>query len=266
MPPLRRLPLLALALLLWVGAPDDQALAEDINLPHWQLGLFVATYSGPSHEDLLTHINEYMDLYGDNEGRFDDFAVGTPVALRLAWNQQPRITYTLTYYFSSYNTSADFVFNGWPSQRSVDTNLHEIALALNYGLNFMRSDRISPYLGLGLDIFFADSMLNIDLKNPLPGGEDPLPDQYFSIPSRDAALGALAFAGLTYHFSHRIALQAEMQGVMGQVRQTFDYEGSFQHTNPSGEVPPNLDNDILLGAYQLNLNGLRLSLGLLFGF
>ena len=84
----------------------------------------------------------------------------------------------------------------------------------------------------------------------------------------DTTLAYMGLAGLIYRFASRMSINAEIQGIMGDIRQTFDYEGSLQYLAREGVIDPAAiedwgTNDILGGSYPLDLVGVRLSVGLL---
>jgi hypothetical protein len=250
----------------------------DYGQPDWTIGPLVGTYSGPSHEDLLLiRMNGIMSvMMGSNpDTPFSDFEIGTPVGAVIAWEPNPPIAFAATYYYSQYSAEADFVPHAWDSPRELTTNLHELVVSLRYSLSFVKSKTIVPYIGGGLCYALADSELKIDLINThgvMFDTNQPelgvIPDQHFSIKTTDGSLGGIALAGVKYNVTSRVQLVAEMQGILGQIRQDFDYSGSLQHILPGAPASAVADpgaNDLLFGAYQLDLNGLRLSLGLAFG-
>ena len=241
----------------------------------WTLGPMVGTYTGPSHANVLAHVNNLMAVMGsDPANRFEDFEVGTPFGVILGYEPKAPITFALTYYYSSYSSEAKFNIFGWESPRELTTHLHDMVLSLRYSLGFVKSNTIVPYIGGGIGLSLADSRLNIDLNNvnnvPFsPSVPDSVrPDESFAITSRAASLGGVALAGVAYNLSSRLHFIAEMQGILGQIRQNFDYDGSLKYLNPSANQDqlenPGL-NDLLFGSYQLDLNGLRLTLGLVYG-
>ncbi len=146
---------------------------------------------------------------------------------------------------------------------------------MHYGLDFVRNQKLLPYVGFGIGLVMADSHLQIDLLNSSGvqvDDDDPdsplLPDKHFDIGARDTTMAYIGLAGLIYRFGSRVALNAEMQGVMGDIRQTFDYAGSLQHIRPETDPSAIEDwgkNDILGGSYPMDLSGVRLSIGILVG-
>lgn len=246
-------------------------------LPRWNIVTSIATYSGPSHADVLFRINDIMPLMQSDPGiRLSDFEEGMPLSMRVHWNYLPALGFSATYSTSSYSSANDFEAHSWSSPRELTTRLHELGLALHYGLDFVRSQKLLPYVGGGAAIVMADSKLSIDLLNvqnlPPFDPDDPTapdyPDQHFLVKARDATVTYFGMAGLIYRFTNRVSLSAEVQGIMGDIRQDFDYSGSLQHVNP-GTPQNQIDdwsiNDILGGAYPLDLNGIRLSVGVMVG-
>jgi opacity protein-like surface antigen len=241
------------------------------------VGPLIATYAGPSHADLLFRTNEVMVSGMASEPGFllSDFETGTPAGLRAYWAYRPALGLAATYSFSNYSSAQAFTAHGWDSPRELTTDLHELDFTLHYGLDFVRSQRILPYVGFGIGFAMADSRLSIDLLNTPQVHEDAddsdsplLPNRQFEIEARDTTLTYLGLAGMMYRFGGRFAINAEIQGVMGDIRQTFEYAGSLQHIQP--EAPPGaIDdwglNDILGGSYPMDLNGMRLSIGVLVG-
>lgn len=244
--------------------------------PRWSLGPLVSTYAGPSHADVLFRTNEVMASgFGSEPGiRLSDFETGTPAGLRVHWAYRPALGLAATYSFANYSSAATFNPHEWTSARELSTNLHELDFTVHYGLDFVRNQKILPYVGFGIGIAMADSQLDIGLVNTpgtLSDPEDPtsyLPDRSFAVKARDTTFAYIGLAGLLYRFGNRVALNAEMQGVMGDIRQTFDYAGSRQHIEANPEPAAVEDwgtNDILGGSYPMDLNGVRLSIGLLVG-
>ena len=264
-------PLLSLAGNSWGGTLDVPGPFSA--QPRWSLGPFIGTFSGPSHENVLNHVNNTMGRLsgGVLASAFTNFDVGTPVGLRLFRAVNEVVSVSSTYSYSQFFTKGAFTPMEWQSDRSLTTNLHELELAAHYELDFVRGNKIEPYFGVGLDFILADSQLAIDLVNVYGVTEDGeeggpvLPDRSFEIDSSDFGIGALGLAGLNFNFTRRVALNAEIQGVLGQVRQHFDYDGSLQYISPGSDgVEDPQVNDILMGSYPLDLNGLRLSICLLF--
>ncbi|MBM4117247.1 hypothetical protein FJ251_05810 [bacterium] len=276
---MRRLPALLLlsASALVCALPAAAARpGEQIHLPRWSLGPQVATYAGPSHADLLFRENEVMVAGMDSEPglRLSDFESGLPVGLRIYWAYRPALGLAATYGFSNYSSAQTFTAHQWPSPRELATDLHELDVTVHYGLDFVRNQKLLPYVGFGIGLALADSRLSIDLINVQePDPEDPaslLPDRSFEIKARDHSLHYLGLAGLIYRFTSRVAISAEMQGVMGDIRQSFDYGGSYQYlvVDPENQQDVINDwktNDILGGSYPMDLTGVRLSIGLLIG-
>jgi opacity protein-like surface antigen len=242
--------------------------------PRWSLGPLIATYAGPSHADLLFRTNDIMPVMQSEPGlRLSDFETGMPAGLRVYWAYRPALGLAATYSFSDYSSAATFTPHGWSSPRELTTDLYELDFTLHYGMDFVRNQKLLPYAGFGIGFAMADSRLSIELINT-PGihedSDDPssplLPDRQFEIDARDTTMTYIGLAGLIYHFGSRLALNAEIQGVMGDIRQTFEYAGSLQHIQP-GTL--NADdwklNDILGGSYPMDLNGVRLSIGVLVG-
>ncbi len=242
--------------------------------PRWRIGSLIATYAGPSHANVLTHVNNMMLVMQSEDGyRFDNFGMGTPLGLRLLWSANDVVSFSGTYNYSQYTAESFFDPYGWDSDRSLTTKLHEFTLGLQYGLQFVRSQKIEPYVGFAMNYAYADSKLAIELVNPgyvyVAGSDEVLmPNQSFEVSSSNGGLGVLAMAGLSFHLTGRLLINAEIQGVMGQIRQYFDYDGSLQYIEPT-PAPADVENpginDILLGAYPLDLNGIRLSVGVLLG-
>lgn len=240
------------------------------------LGTLVGTWAGPSHADLLFRTNDIMQSMGSDFGvRISDFDSSTPLGLRLYWSYRPALGFSATYSLSNYSSAQTFNPHGWSTPRELKTRLHEVGLAVHYGLDFVRSHKLLPYIGVGFGVVYADSDLSIDLLNVNGVTEDsddpdsPLrPDARRLVSANDTTLAYFGLAGLIFHLNGRIALNAEMQGIMGDLRQTFDYAGSMQHIAPGSE-PEILEswnsNDILGGVYPLDLNGVRLSIGILVG-
>jgi len=197
--------------------------------------------------------------------------------MRLTYNIEHPVSVALTYSYSPFETSMGFNPAGWWSDRKVTTKLHQIDATLQYGLSFIRSRRVMPYIGGGLCLAIADSRLDIDIQNVLGAGPEdpdtgeviaPYPDRAWSLTTVDWSIGAVAVAGLVYHFTPRAAVVVEMMGIMSQVDQTFDFAGTLQYIQPNSEdalIEDPSTNDILEGNYPLSNNGLRVSLGLLFG-
>ena len=278
----RRLPLLRLLALCALVASASSASAtsppgagnESLmpTGPRWSVGAMVATYAGPSHSNLLFRTNDIMAVMGSDPGtRIGDFDSGLPVGLRAFWRYRRAISFAATYSTSSYSSAATFDPRGWSSPRELKTRLHELDLTLHYGLEFVRSELLQPYVGFGVGIMAADSRLGIDLLNVggVTDAEDvPLPDRHFEVKATATTLAYMGLAGLIYRFASRISINAEIQGVMGDIRQTFDYEGSLQYLAREGVIDPAAiedwgTNDILGGSYPLDLVGVRLSVGLL---
>lgn len=272
--PLARLLLSAFALVCALPAAAAPP-GPPTQLPRWSLGPLVATYAGPSHADLLFRENDILAVMsGDPGTRLSDFETGMPFGLRAYWAYRPALGLAASYSFSDYASSQIFMPHGWTSARELTTDLHELDLTVHYGLDFVRNQKLLPYVGFGIGLVLADSRLTIDLVNT-PGTqtdpEDPdtrLPDRSIETKARDKTLAYIGLAGLIYRFNRRVALNAEIQGVMGDIRQTFDYAGSLQHILPSPQPDDVADwgtNDILGGSYPMDLNGVRLSIGLLIG-
>ncbi|MBN2171593.1 MAG: hypothetical protein JW819_09780, partial [Candidatus Krumholzibacteriota bacterium] len=123
-----------------------------------------------------------------------------------------------------------------------------------------------PYVGVGINLFLADSEYSVGLRNVygVSDGDGVMADQDFAMTSRDFTAGPVALAGLTYHLNSRVAINGEFQGIMGQVRQQFDFDGSLPYIIPGYNPDDPLKvNDILQGAYPMDLNGIRLSVSLL---
>jgi len=270
--------LLMLPVILFVCAVAASAAVPDTGFhgPRWSLGPLVATYAGPSHADLLFRTNDIMAVMSSEPGtRLADFETGTPAGLRAYWSYRPALGLAATYSFSNYSSAETFKPLQWDSARELSTDLHELDFTVHYGLDFVRNQKLLPYVGFGIGIVMADTNLRIDLHNT-PGthvdDDDPssplLPDQHFDVGARDTTLAYIGLAGLIYRFGSRVALNAEMQGVMGDIRQTFEYAGSLQHIRPSSSPENVADwglNDILGGSYPMDLNGVRLSIGVLVG-
>ena len=145
-------------------------------------------------------------------------------------------------------------------------------MTLHYGLDFVRSQKLLPYVGFGFSVVYADTDLNLNLINPLEYNEaDPasmIPDKSSVVSSGDQTLAYLGLAGLNYRLTNRLSVTVEMQAVMGDLRQNFEYDGSLQHINPNAtdDLVENWNtNDILGGVYPLDLNGVRLSIGVSMG-
>ncbi|MDP6419021.1 MAG: outer membrane beta-barrel protein [Candidatus Krumholzibacteria bacterium] len=253
-----------------------EAVAEIPDLKRFAFGPQVATYSGPSHESLLSHINVGMSRMegGSPSAPFRDLPVGVPFGFGALWRIKPPVALEANYSYASFETSTSFLPHEWESPRSLNTQLHELRFAFQYGLDFVRSRAVEPYLGGGVSFLHARSLLEIDLlninevtENQDNPGSPILPDRHFRVESKDTSLGAVAFVGLRYRLSPQAFLQAELMGTMGQITQNFEYEGSLQYIAP-GSPPELFDdpevNDILWGSYPLNLNGMKLSLSLRF--
>lgn len=236
-----------------------------------KIGPLISTYSGVSHAGLFKHINEYMALQGSVD-RFRDFDISTPFGL--TWEIPWRGPIELTGYcsYSQYFSKASFSPFEWSSDRSLTVDLYEVVLGFNYYVDLVKTGVVEPYLGAGLAFGYAQSDLRIDLVKTQavidawgedPENGDPPPDQHFLIESDDLSIGASAWVGLRYSFSPRFMMSAEMSGMMCQEQQTFDFPGSLPYIYPGG-VPENYEaaNDLLMGAYTLDLNGLKLSLSL----
>ncbi|MCP4545986.1 MAG: hypothetical protein GY835_05910 [bacterium] len=238
-----------------------------------ELGGMASTFVGPSHDNLLMHINRIMPVLQSPVGyQFEDFGAIVPISLRMVWNVKYPVALSATYTFGQFQTESDFMPFEWDSHRTLTTNTHIIDMALQYSLQFIRSRVVMPYIGMGLSLGIAASTLDIDLINTpqvAPAGEDmpPYPDRLFQVKSTDFAIGAIAMAGLTYHVNRRSALVVEIAGMMNQVNQNFDFDGTLQYTNPGGGIDPTdpRTNDILSGNYPLKMNGIRVSLGILIG-
>ncbi len=247
-----------------IGGSDSAASAESRSiLSGWSLGMNAGTYSGPNHAVLMNHLNNIMVVMGPTTTPFQSFEVGTPLGGRIMRSFRGPISFAGTYHFSQFTQKGLFVPHGWESERNLTSNLHEFILGFHYALSFVKSSTVEPYVGAGAAFLFADSQLDIGLDNP---GTDDV-DKTFLIESTDFALGAEAYIGLNYHLSSKLMLQGELGGTMGQVSQSFDYAGSLQHLEPGTPQDAVEDpsvNDILWGSYPLDLNGLRLSIGLLF--
>lgn len=265
-------PLLLCAILLSITPAASPAQLELGPQKAWYVGAMVGTFAGPSHADLLFRTNDIMQVLGSTYGtRLTDFESSTPLGLRLQWNVLPEVGFSATYSYSDYASAQIFDPLGWSSPRELTTKLHEVGLALHYGLDFVRNQRLLPYVGFGVGIVMADSDLSIDLINvagaPESDPENPYPDQSFTVSATDRSLAYFGLAGLVFRMTDRISWTAEIQGVMGDVRQDFDYDGSLQYLNPTdaSNVDDPRRNDILMGSYPLDLNGVRLAVGLLFG-
>ena len=231
-------------------------------LSGWSLGLNIGTYSGPNHAVLMSHLNNIMAVMGPTTSRFQSFEVGTPLGARIMREFRGPISFAGTYHYSNFTQKGLFVPHGWESERNLTTKLHEFILGFHYALSFVKSSTVEPYVGAGAAFLFADSQLDIGLDDP---DTDDI-DKNFLVESTDFSLGAEAYIGLNYHLSSKLMLQGELGGTMGQVSQSFDYTGSLQHIDPGTpqDAVENPEvNDILWGSYPLDLNGLRLSIGLL---
>lgn len=277
----RRLPLLCLTALCALVASAASASAEPETAgraslmptgPRWSVGALVATYAGPSHSNLLFRTNDIMAVMGSDPGtRLVDFDPGLPVGLRAYWRYRKALGFAATYSTSSYSSAGTFLPQQWSSPRELKTRLHELDLTVHYGLDFVRSELLQPYVGFGIGFILADSALDIDLLNVngvtvSDESEQLIPDQHFSVKATDSTIAYLGLAGLLYHLAPRITLNAEIQGIMGDIRQTFEYDGSLQYIVPGAESSAVEDwgrNDILGGSYPLDLVGLRLSVGVL---
>jgi hypothetical protein len=246
-----------------------------VEISEWTIGPSIATFSGATHDDLINLINIWTNVAGGGDGRvrMDDFGVGIPLGLQVNWNIMHPVTFACTYFFTRYSTDANFEFNGWGSYKALQSDLHDLVFTMHYGLNFIRSNRVTPYIGLGANFIMARSGLEINLINPGPNyvldlDGERMPDQHFEFKSNDTTIGALALAGLTLNLNSRMAINAEVQGTMIQINQYFDYEGSMQYVIPdySPESYGHMGNDnILPGKRPLDLNGLKLTVGILFG-
>ncbi len=270
----RRL-LLCVALSLML-LPSIAFAARDLGMAppsSWAFGAAMGTYSGPSHADLIFRTNDVMQVMSSETGvRMTDFEQGTPVSFNVTWNVLPAIGFLATYSFSNYSSSESYHPGAWLSNREIESNLHDLSITLHYGLDFVRSQKLLPYVGFGFSIVYADTDLNIDLINPLePDSADPaslIPDKSSTVHSGDQTLAYLGLAGLNYRLTNRLSITVEMQAIMGDLRQNFEYDGSLQHINPgaSDDVVENWNtNDILGGVYPLDLNGVRLSIGISMG-
>ncbi len=256
--------------------PSTASAAQYLELTEpsrWNIVTSMSTYAGPSHADLLFRINDVMQVMtSDPSVRLTDFEDGFPVNVRVHWNYRPALGFSATYGTSSYSSSGVFEPGGWHAPRKLSTRLHELSLALHYGLDFVRSQKLLPYVGFGTSIVMADSRLDIDLLNVsnLPSGDDvpDYPDQHFEVKAVDTTLAYFGLVGLVYRFTNRLSLSAEIQGIMGDLRQDFDYEGSLQYIQPGSSQDDIEDwsmNDILGGVYPLDLVGMRLSIGVMVG-
>ncbi len=271
----RHLPLcIALCLLLIPSIGSASMDLLDLDAPaRWTIGAAVGTYSGPSHADLIFRTNDIMQVMSSEMGtRMTDFEQGTPLSFRLQWNTLPAVGFSATYSYSSYSSSETYQVANWASPREISSNLHDLTFALHYGLDFVRSQKLLPYIGFGFSIVYADTDLNIGLINTLEYDEaDPesmIPDKSNVVSSNDQTLAYLGLAGLNFRLTNRIAVNIEMQAIMGDLRQNFEYEGSLLHMNPNAELPfleSWNTNDILGGVYPLDLNGIRLSIGVSMG-
>jgi len=257
-------------------APDDSIL-ETVEkdrsgslLSGWSFGPSISTYSGPNHAVLMNHVNNIMSVMGEPISRFQSFEVGTSIGLSMLRHFNGPISFAGTYHFTQYNQNALFVPHGWESPRELNTKLHELGLGIHFALDFVRSKTVEPFVAAGVSFLYADSQLDILLDN-VSGAHGGVPDtvyenQDFLLESTDFSVGAEAYVGLNYRVTSNLIIQGQLGGTMGQVNQNFDFDGSLQHLNP--ETPQDAiedpsANDILWGSYPLELNGLRLSLGLL---
>lgn len=233
----------------------------------WSLGPYLATYAGPTHDDLLAYTNRIMAVnQSDPDRRFEDLPTGVPAGLRLWWKAGSLLAFSATYGFSRYSTEATFTPFEWESRREMAVNLHELTVAVHHSLAFLRGSAADPYVGVGVNVYVADSEYTIGLRNVYGVTEDGdvMSDHDVAMSSMDWTAGPVALAGITYHLSPRVAVNGEFQGLMGQVRQHFDYEGSLPYIVPNYNPDDPLKvNDVLQGAYPMDLNGIRLSVSLL---
>ncbi len=239
-------------------------------LSGWSFGPSISTYSGPNHAVLMNHVNNIMTVMGEPISRFQSFEVGTSFGLSLLRHFNGPISFAGTYHFTQYTQNALFVPHGWESPRELKTQLHEFGLGIHFALDFVRSKTVEPFVAAGVSFLYADSQLDILLDN-IPYSPDGNPDtayenRNFLLESADLSVGAEAYVGLNYRVTPNLMIQGQLGGTMGQVSQNFDYDGSLQHIFPDSD-PDDVENpgnnDILWGSYPLELNGLRLSLGML---
>jgi hypothetical protein len=257
-------------------APDDTVLEfgekgrSGSLLSGWSFGPSISTYSGPNHAVLMNHVNNIMTVMGEPISRFQSFEVGTSIGLSLLRHFNGPISFAGTYHFTQYTQNALFVPHGWESPRELNTQLHEFGLGVHFALDFVRSKTVEPFVAAGMTFLYADSQLDILLDN-IPNSPDGNPDtayenRNFLLESADLSVGAEAYVGLNYRITPHLMIQGQLGGTMGQVNQNFDYDGSLQHIFPNSD-PEDVENpgnnDILWGSYPLELNGLRLSLGML---
>jgi len=240
--------------------------------PGWSLGMNIATYSGPNHAELMSHINNSMGVMegGAPTSPFQSFEVGTPLGGRLLRHFRGPISFAASYSFSQFKQHGYFLPHGWESDRTLTSNLHELGLGIHYALAFVNSRTVEPFIGAAAALLLADSRLDITLVNVSHAsdgnGGEAYPDRFFHIKSTDYSIGAEAYLGLNYRLNSKLIVQGELGGTMGQINQHFDYSGSLQHIDPGSAQDAVEDprvNDILWGAYPFDLNGLRLSIGLL---
>ncbi len=271
--PRRLLLCVALSLML---LPSIAFAARDLGLDppsRWTFGAAMGTYSGPSHADLIFRTNDVMQVMSSETGvRMTDFEQGTPVSFYVTWNMVPAVAFSTSYSISNYNSSENYHPGGWLTTREIESNLHDLSVTLHYGLDFVRSQKLLPYVGFGFSVVYADTDLNIDLINPLEPDEaipaSLIPDKSSTIHSGDQTLAYLGLAGLNYRLTNRLSISVEMQAIMGDLRQNFEYKGSLQHIYPGASdqaVESWNTNDILGGVYPLDLNGIRMSIGISMG-
>jgi len=239
--------------------------------PRWSFGLHASTFSGASHAILLHEINLDMKQGGGTlVSPFQNFDVGSPVGGKARWHYKGPIVFSGTYFFTQYETSAEYIIHGWETDRKLESNLHEVQLAVEYSLSFINSRTIDPFLGAGILYSYADSHLDINLNNVDelgPGNGDIYPSRTFRVESQNSSFGATAFAGLNYNLNRKVTLQGLLAGTMVQIGQGFVYKGSLQYFQPESsdeDIGNPALNDILGGSHPFDLNGLRLSIGLLF--
>ncbi len=252
------------------AAPAKSGRTPGALVSGWSFGPNVSTYSGPNHAVLMNHINNIGSVMGEPISLFQSFEVGTSLGFNVLRHFNGPISFVADYHFTQYSQHASFVPHGWESDRTVDSKLHEFGLGIHYALSFVRSKTVEPFVAASVTLLYADSYLDIALDNvsDSPNG-DPgtaYPDYDTRIESTDMSIGAAASVGLNYRLNRSVMIQGQLGGTMGQVSQYFDYEGSLQHITPDAnqsEIEDPSDNDILWGSYPLELNGLRLSLGLL---
>lgn len=250
--------------------PPKKARTPGALISGWGFGTNVSTYSGPNHAVLMNHINNIGSVMGEPISLFQSFEVGTSLGFNVLRHFNGPITFVADYHFTKYSQQASFVPHGWESDRTVESKLHEFGLGIHYALSFVRSKTVEPFVAASVTLLYADSYLDIALDNVSnsPDGNPgtAYPDYDTRIESTDMSVGAAASVGLNYRLNRSLMIQGQLGGTMGQVSQYFDYEGSLQHITPDAnqsEIEDPSVNDILWGSYPLELNGLRLSLGLL---